>query len=519
MTLFLSYAHQDLDVVTSLRRDLEDLGQTVWLDESLHGGQIWWEEILRQVRQCNGFVLAVSATSLASEACLAEWEYAVDLARPFLPVRIDATDWTAAPDRMRQSQHIDYKPNDAESVKALVKSLSGFAQAVPLPDVLPTPPPTPLSYHERYAKLFGQTPLTFDDQITYFARLTTDIDSANAKEALELLTVLRNREDLTVRMGKRIDEYLTQRNAGITTTTAPVVPPDVLEAVEEDVAEEEATDPATAVPPPVLDQPTKKNNRLPLILAAAAAVVLVAGVLIFVLRPKSHEDAAPRVENTECDAYNCSDPPIQFLDIKGDPQAIKVTITNPVGAKAEADPPAPYADGLEWHWSAGSPDPIGDYTVHFEGTTGGPVDHSFTVNPVDGPFGAVQRAGQAIANRDWEAAAAIDQRIKEELDANGADFLDAEYPTPSELYWVPYDTSGKTNDNGTTIVGAFVSYYNDKDSTTAVCQLWSVDNGDQTMRSDPLPATGADNRTQSGLMDAGDVFSFVSDDCANLTSS
>ncbi|HEY4607619.1 MAG TPA: toll/interleukin-1 receptor domain-containing protein, partial [Ilumatobacteraceae bacterium] len=86
MTLFLSYAHQDLDVVTSLRRDLEDLGQTVWLDESLHGGQIWWEEILRQVRQCNGFVLAVSATSLASEACLAEWEYAVDLARPFLPV-------------------------------------------------------------------------------------------------------------------------------------------------------------------------------------------------------------------------------------------------------------------------------------------------------------------------------------------------------------------------------------------------------------------------------------------------
>ena len=214
MTLFLSYAHQDLDVVTSLRRDLEDLGQTVWLDESLHGGQIWWEEILRQVRQCNGFVLAVSARSLESEACLAEWEYALDLARPFLPVRIDATEWTAAPDRMRLSQHIDYEPNDAGSVKALVKSLGAFAQPTPLPEVLPTPPPTPLSYHERYAKLFGQAPLTFDDQITYFARLTTDIDSANAKEALELLTVLRNREDLTVKMGKRIDEYLAQRQSG-----------------------------------------------------------------------------------------------------------------------------------------------------------------------------------------------------------------------------------------------------------------------------------------------------------------
>src|SRR6476659_4598452 len=212
MTLFLSYAHQDLDVVTSLRRDLEDLGQSVWLDESLHGGQIWWEEILRQVRQYNGFILAVSALSLESEACLAEWEYAVDLDRPFLPVRVDSTDWTAAPDRMRQSQRIDYKPNDADSVKALVRSLGGFTQSVPLPEVLPVPPPTPLSYHERYAKLFGAAPLTFDDQITYFARLTTDVDSANSQAALELLTVLRNREDLTVKMGKRIDEFLAQRD-------------------------------------------------------------------------------------------------------------------------------------------------------------------------------------------------------------------------------------------------------------------------------------------------------------------
>ncbi|HEY4611204.1 MAG TPA: toll/interleukin-1 receptor domain-containing protein, partial [Ilumatobacteraceae bacterium] len=378
MTLFLSYAHQDLDVVTSLRRDLEDLGQTVWLDESLHGGQIWWEEILRQVRQCNGFVLAVSARSLDSEACLAEWEYAVDLARTFLPVRIDATEWTAAPDRMRQSQHIDYTPNDVESVKALVKSLGGFSPTVPLPEVMPTPPPTPLSYHERYAKLFGPTVLTFDDQINYFARLTTDIDSANAKEALELLTVLRNREDLTVKMGKRIDEYLAQRNISIPTTSAPVVPPDVLAAVEDDVPEQ-ATGPGATLPPPDVEPATKKN-RLPLILAVAAGAAVVAGILIFVLRPKSHDDATPRVENTECDAYNCSEPPIQFLDIAGDPQAIKVTITDPVGGTRDADPPTPYGEGLEWHWSADSSDPIGDYTVHFAGTNGGPVDHTFKVN-------------------------------------------------------------------------------------------------------------------------------------------
>jgi hypothetical protein len=517
VTLFLSYAHQDLDVVTSLRRDLEDLGQTVWLDESLHGGQIWWEEILRQVRQCNGFVLAVSARSLDSEACLAEWEYAVDLARPFLPVRIDATDWTGAPERMRQSQHIDYEPNDVDSVKALAKSLGGFSQAVPLPAVLPAPPPTPLSYHERYAKLFGQTPLTFDDQITYFARLTTDIDSVNAKEALELLTVLRNREDLTVKMGKRIDEYIAQRTNGVAATSAPVIPPVILETVEEDP--QGATEPDAQLSATETDEPPKKN-RLPLILAIAAGVLAIAGIVIFAISRSSGDKPPVLTENTTCDANNCSDPPIRFLDISGDPDVIKVTITDPYGVSGEADPPTPYGAGLQWQWSPNNEDPIGDYKVEFAGTADGTVEHDFTVNPVDGAFGAVQRAGQAIANRDWDAAAEIDHRIKDELDENGKEFLDTQYPTPSHVYWLPYDSSGERNANGTTIVGAFVTYIEAEDTTSAYCELWSVDPGDETMRSAKLPREEdvTQHKTSvTGDRDPSDFYSFVSEDCANLT--
>jgi len=516
MTLFLSYAHQDLDVVTALRRDLEDLGQSVWLDESLHGGQIWWDEILRQVRQCNGFILAVSALSLESEACLAEWQYAVDLARPFLPVRIDATEWTAAPDRMRQSQHIDYKPNDADSVKSLVRSLGGFTQSVPLPEVLPPPPPTPLSYHERYAKLFAAAPLTFDDQITYFARLTTDVDSANSNEALELLTVLRNREDLTVRMGKRIDEFIAQRNGpAVADAGAPAVaaaePPHVdMPEITEDVA---VDDEAPTVRP--------DRRRQWMIAAGAAAVVLIGVVLAVVLWPESKEPAAPRVENTECAADNCSDPPIQFLGITGDPDTIKVTITDPVGAVREADPPSPYGDGLEWHWAPNSADPIGDYTVHFDGATSAPADNTFTVNAVEGPFGAVQRAGQAIFQHQWDAAAAIDQRIKADLEDpdKGEDSLNSQYPIPGYMYWVPYDASGRTNDNGTTIVGAFVSYVDADDNTTATCQLWSVDTDNQTMRSDSLPrGEKPDTYSRSGKPIPSDISSFVENDCKNLVS-
>jgi len=516
LTLFLSYAHQDLDVVTSLRRDLEDLGQAVWLDESLHGGQIWWDEILRQVRQCNGFVLAVSGRSLQSEACLAEWGYAVDLARPFLPVRIDATEWTGAPDRMRQSQHIDYKPNDANSIKALVKSLGGFVQAVPLPEVLPPPPPTPMSYHERYAKLFGPAPLTFDDQINYFARLTTDIDSANASDALELLAVLRNREDLTVKMGKRIDEFVAQRNSAIGAGAPgepqmPAFPPPPRDATEgggrATTAEGGADDTALPDAPSPTPDPGG-NHRLRWIIGAAAALVLIAGTLAVVFRPKSHGDAAPLVENTTCDADNCSDPPIRFLDITGDPDTITVTIDEPNGVTKDADPPIAAANStLRWDWSASDQDPIGDYTVHFAGTDAGTVDHTFTVNPVDGAFGVVQRAGQAIAKNDWRAAAAIDHRIKDELDQHGAAFLDAEYPTPSYMYWLPYDASGETNANGTTIVGAFITHIEADDQTTAYCELWSVDPGDETMRSEPLPRGGNQDKTsRTGEIDPNDFY-------------
>ena len=66
MAVFLSYAHEDAERVDDLRRDLEDLVGQVWLDRSLTGGQLWWDEILVQLRGCRIVVLAVSQDSLRS---------------------------------------------------------------------------------------------------------------------------------------------------------------------------------------------------------------------------------------------------------------------------------------------------------------------------------------------------------------------------------------------------------------------------------------------------------------------
>jgi hypothetical protein len=48
-------------------------------------------------------VLAVSERSLRSEASLAELTYALDLRRPFLAVRIDNVELTAAPEKIRRT--------------------------------------------------------------------------------------------------------------------------------------------------------------------------------------------------------------------------------------------------------------------------------------------------------------------------------------------------------------------------------------------------------------------------------
>ena len=184
MTIFLSYAHQDAPKIDVLSRDLDDLVGSVWLDKSLSGGQLWWDEILRQIRECRLFVLAVSRHSLRSEACLAESAYATALNRPFLSVRVDDADLGAAPTAIRQRQLIDFQSDDVPSIKALARALMHAPAPGPLPATLPAPPPIPLSYRDRFATLFGPA-MTMEDQVATFARLKLDIDNdSNAAEAL-----------------------------------------------------------------------------------------------------------------------------------------------------------------------------------------------------------------------------------------------------------------------------------------------------------------------------------------------
>jgi len=211
MTVFLSYAHQDTATATYLGRDLEHLEGSAWMDQSLTGGQHWWDEILRQIRECRLFVLAVSRHSLSSAACIAESSYAISLNRPFLAVRVGKVDLLSAPDSIRTTQLIDYVVDDAASIKELARAVLHAPSPGPLPEVLPVEPPVPESYRDRFAVLFGRQ-LAMEDQVSAFARLKMDVENdQNADDARELLRVLHDRPDVAWRVREDIARFLADR--------------------------------------------------------------------------------------------------------------------------------------------------------------------------------------------------------------------------------------------------------------------------------------------------------------------
>ena len=143
MKIFISYSREDKTFVESLHSDLGELGHDVWMDQRLVGGQEWWDEILRNIRECDLFVLALSPNSIASEACLLEVKYATAVNRLFLPAMVLPIDPNYLPPEIAHAQYIDYTRSDRKSLMQLVASIGNLPAPPPLPDPLPEPPAMP----------------------------------------------------------------------------------------------------------------------------------------------------------------------------------------------------------------------------------------------------------------------------------------------------------------------------------------------------------------------------------------
>lgn len=256
MTLFVSYSSKDEAPVRELVSDLERARQSVWLDQELRGGDPWWQDILRQIRECRVFIFALSKNSLASKPCRAELAYARALGLPILPVQIGPVDnLRTAP--ISEIQIVDYRERTAVSGMSLVAAIQDFsAQRHELPDPLPQPPAVPFEYLLRLGSKIEAAQLTPDEQGDLIRQLRecleTEDDDGVRDDARGLLRALRRRPDVTYRNASEIDGLLAAGGGAATEEPAVTSPREQTPVIEPQ---------ATAPPPGWYPDPSGSDNR------------------------------------------------------------------------------------------------------------------------------------------------------------------------------------------------------------------------------------------------------------------
>lgn len=221
--VFVSYSRNNLDVVTQLIQDLQAVGIDTWYDQSLTGGQRWWDNILANIRECDIFIFALSPESWASEACKSELGYVVQLSKTVLPVLVaDGINLNLLPRPLHGIQVTDCRRGDKEATFALIKSINMAPAAAPLPDPLPTPPHVPVSYLSNLSERIESTePLSSQEQKSLLNELEEGLQKGRSPtEIRALLLSLKRRDDLLAKVATKIDEMLKSLE-----DKAPIQPP------------------------------------------------------------------------------------------------------------------------------------------------------------------------------------------------------------------------------------------------------------------------------------------------------
>jgi hypothetical protein len=185
---FVSYARDDRPKVRTVVEGLRTLGVDVWVDESLTGGQQWWDTILARVRACDMFVQSVSPAAVDSEACTGERAYARALGKPVLPVVVEHVPPELLPPDLAILHLIDYGEVTADAAFRLAGAVMRCPPAPALPAELPEAPPVPVSYLSSIGDRVRAPALSLDEQLGLVARLRGAVERDKQRDAaVELL--------------------------------------------------------------------------------------------------------------------------------------------------------------------------------------------------------------------------------------------------------------------------------------------------------------------------------------------
>ena len=199
--LFVSYARENKPDVDQLVEHLGTMGYDTWVDKKLRGGQDWWDEILARIADTDVVIAIYSSAALNSTACAREFEWAVALGKPLVPVAVEPPP-TALPSRFARRQIIDYSEPAERPLAALQLqgALATLPPAPPPPDPLPEPPKAPLSYLTDIIDLITQAnALDHDQQHQILRQLEpalTSFDPLERRGGGDILERFSTRPDL-----------------------------------------------------------------------------------------------------------------------------------------------------------------------------------------------------------------------------------------------------------------------------------------------------------------------------------
>lgn len=209
--VFISYSRNNLDAVGQLVKDLQDVGFNAWHDQTLTGGQRWWDNILASIRDCDIFIFALSQESWESEACRSELDYVFKLGKPILPVLVsDNVRLSLLSAPLAEIQVTNYVQRDKPAAFALLKAINSTPDPPAMPDPLPSPPPVPISYLSGIKdRIEKPATLTGQEQNLLFLEIEDAIEKGRSQaEIRDLLLSLKQRDDLLASVGRKVDEAI-----------------------------------------------------------------------------------------------------------------------------------------------------------------------------------------------------------------------------------------------------------------------------------------------------------------------
>ena len=87
--IFVSYAHNDIDRIRPYLKLLSRQGYEFWYDDSIRTGTEWQGVIASNLTNCTCFLAFISKTSVESEYCLKEINYATSKKKPMAVIVLD----------------------------------------------------------------------------------------------------------------------------------------------------------------------------------------------------------------------------------------------------------------------------------------------------------------------------------------------------------------------------------------------------------------------------------------------